>query len=104
MPPSLKPSLDDPSLSDRSKRQHARRVAARWIKRGLIGLGALGVVAALARALAPQPIEVDVGAARRLDLAVYVEEDGRTRVHDRYVVAAPVTAELARIELEPGDA
>jgi HlyD family secretion protein len=34
---------------------------------------------------------------------VTVDEDGRTRVKDRYVVSAPLAGDLARIELRPGD-
>jgi HlyD family secretion protein len=34
---------------------------------------------------------------------VTVEEEGRTRVRDRYVVSAPVPGRMQRIELEPGD-
>jgi HlyD family secretion protein len=36
-------------------------------------------------------------------LLVTVDEDGRTRVKDRYTVSAPLLANLARIELTPGD-
>ena len=36
-------------------------------------------------------------------LQVTVEEEGRTRVRDRYVVSAPVPGRMQRIELEPGD-
>jgi len=32
-----------------------------------------------------------------------VDEDGQARVADRYVVSAPLTGRVARIELDPGD-
>lgn len=32
-----------------------------------------------------------------------LDEEGETRVHERYVVSAPVAGRLRRIELEPGD-
>jgi HlyD family secretion protein len=57
----------------------------------------------LAFALWPTPIEVDVATVSRGPLVVTVEEEGRTRVRDRFVVSAPVTGRVLRIELEPGD-
>lgn len=80
-----------------------RRVIARWIKRGALVAGALGVVGALVYAWMPRPVTVDTAIARHTALQVEVEEDGQTRVHDRFVIAAPISGELQRIELEPGD-
>jgi HlyD family secretion protein len=45
---------------------------------------------------------VEIATARRTPLREVVEEDGRTRVHDRFVVASPITGNLVRIELEAG--
>lgn len=73
------------------------------MKRALFGgLGALGLWV-LGSSLAPKPVPVDVAPVERGPLRVTVDEDGRTRVEDRYVVTAPVTGRLARIGLEPGD-
>ena len=67
-------------------------------------LGAVAVVALIAAAaLWPEAIEVDVARAERGSLAVTVEEEGRTRVHERFVISAPVAARVQRITLEPGD-
>ncbi|MBI3047630.1 MAG: efflux RND transporter periplasmic adaptor subunit [Acidobacteria bacterium] len=57
----------------------------------------------LAVALWPETLEVDVAPVVRGPLVVTVEEEGRTRVRDRFVVSAPVTGRVRRIELEPGD-
>src|SRR5690606_26367946 len=43
-------------------------------------------------------------AVTRGRLTVVVEDDGRTRVSDRYTISAPIAGSLARIALEPGDA
>jgi HlyD family secretion protein len=48
-------------------------------------------------------VEVDVASVARGRLAVTLDEEGETRVRDRYVVSAPVAGRLLRIELEPGD-
>jgi HlyD family secretion protein len=52
----------------------------------------------------PQPVPMELTKAQRGPLLVTVDEDGRTRVKDRYVVSAPLLANLARVELTPGDA
>jgi HlyD family secretion protein len=62
------------------------------------------VAGLLAVALWPETLEVDVAAVSRGPLVVTVDEEGRTRVRDRFVVSAPVSGRVLRIELEPGDA
>jgi HlyD family secretion protein len=46
---------------------------------------------------------VEIMEAKRGPMLVTVDEEGRTRVKDRYVVSAPLMGNLARIELRPGD-
>jgi HlyD family secretion protein len=53
--------------------------------------------------LRPKPVRVDVAEAVRGSLQVTVDGEGRTRVIDRYVVAAPVAGRLRRITLRRGD-
>lgn len=66
-------------------------------------VGGLVLVALLVIALRPRPVEVDLAVVRLGNLDVHVEEDGRARVKDRYVVAAPSSGTLARLELHAGD-
>lgn len=77
-----------------------RRTRARW---ALAGLGAVALAIALALALRPTPVPVDVATVSHGPMQVTVDEDGRSRVKDRYVVSAPVAGTLARIELHAGD-
>jgi HlyD family secretion protein len=63
----------------------------------------LGAIALLVYAFLPAPLEVDVATATRGSLLVTVDEDGKTRLRERYVVAAPLAGQLMRIELRPGD-
>ena len=42
--------------------------------------------------------------AKRGPIRSFVEEEGKTRVVDRYVVSAPVAGALLRVDLEDGDA
>ncbi|MCL6252346.1 efflux RND transporter periplasmic adaptor subunit [Altererythrobacter sp. KTW20L] len=66
-------------------------------------LVALLMVAGLAFAFWPTATLVDVAEVTRGPMAVGVTDDGVTRAEDVYIVAAPVTGYLSRIELEAGD-
>lgn len=57
----------------------------------------------LAVLLRPKPVRVDLGRVTRGKLTVTVDEEGETRVRDRFVVAAPVAGRLQRIALKAGD-
>ncbi len=73
--------------------------------RGRIGLLilVLAIAAALAYGFLPKPIPVDVAEARTARLEVTVEEEGKTRVRERYAVSAPVAGYARRIDLKVGD-
>jgi HlyD family secretion protein len=76
----------------------------KWIRRALIAFAVLAVVGLIVVAWIPNPVEVEVAEVVRGPLVVTVNEDGRTRVKDRYLVSAPLTGNLARLDLEAGDA
>jgi HlyD family secretion protein len=61
------------------------------------------VAALLGIALWPSTVPVDGSAAMRGPLLVTVDEEGVTRVRERFVISAPVAGRVLRIELEPGD-
>ena len=69
---------------------------------GLIAL-AIALLVALAWGFRPRPVPVEVAAVERGPLRIMVEEEGQTRVKDRYVISAPVAGYLQRIELDVGD-
>jgi HlyD family secretion protein len=64
---------------------------------------AIAGFALLAYALWPPPVNVDVFRVVRGPLQVTIDEDGKTRVKERYVVSAPLSGQLGRVELHPGD-
>jgi HlyD family secretion protein len=66
-------------------------------------IGGLIVAAIALAALWPEVTEVDAAAVTRGPLQVTLDEDGETRVRQRFVVSAPLSGRLQRIELEPGD-
>ncbi len=61
-----------------------------------------GTIAAAFFALNPVPIAVDAITVTQGHLEVTVDEDGKTRVRDRYEVAAPLHGKLRRIGLRAG--
>jgi HlyD family secretion protein len=66
-------------------------------------ISAAVVAGLLALALWPRAVPVDIGTATRGALVVTVDDEGMTRVRDRFVVSSPVGGRVLRIELEPGD-
>jgi HlyD family secretion protein len=66
-------------------------------------LGVLGIAGILIFAFRPAAILVDVAEVKRGDVIVTVDEEGETRIRQRYVVSAPVAGRLARINLDQGD-
>jgi HlyD family secretion protein len=70
----------------------------------LIAGGSLAALAAAAALLRPAPLVVDVATVAAGPLQVTVSDQGETRAHDRFTVAAPAAGRLMRIELHDGDA
>jgi HlyD family secretion protein len=68
-----------------------------------VQLGLAFLATLLALAVWPSSVEVDLGTAERGPLLVTVDEEGETRVRDRFVISAPVSGRVLRIDLEPGD-
>jgi len=88
----------------RRRGRERRRGLARLARRILVGAILVGATAAVLLALRPRPVPVDVARTQRGPLVVAVEESGKTRVKDRYIVSAPAAGSLSRVMLEPGDA
>ncbi|MGC4072414.1 MAG: HlyD family efflux transporter periplasmic adaptor subunit [Nibricoccus sp.] len=75
--------------------QKKRRLPWPYIGGGLL-------VALIVAGLLPKPIVVETTQVMRGALRVTVDEEGRTRVKNRYVIAAPAAGHMRRIELKPG--
>ena len=67
------------------------------LKRLPLLLCGLGLAAALVYGFRPAPLPVDLAPVTRGPLQVYVEEDGKTRIKQRYIVAAPIAGRMRRI-------
>jgi HlyD family secretion protein len=84
----------------------ARHRAAILRKRRTWLISATGaVIAALLLWLlfAPEPIKVELTTVTEGPMQVNIDNQGQVRVHDKYIVAAPVAAELVRVDLHDGD-
>jgi HlyD family secretion protein len=68
-----------------------------------MALVALAVVAGIAWFLVPKPIPVETATVTKGRFVASVDEDGKTRVRQRYVVAAPLAGRLTRVRLKAGD-
>ncbi len=65
--------------------------------------GAAIVVALVLVAMRPQVVEVDAGEVTRGPMMITINEEAETRIRRKFVVSAPVTGRVERIDLEPGD-
>lgn len=61
------------------------------------------IIAALFYGFRPQPRLVEIAKAARGPMQVSVEEEGKTRVIDRYDISAPVAGTACRVDLDVGD-
>ncbi|WP_088889517.1 efflux RND transporter periplasmic adaptor subunit [Leptolyngbya ohadii] len=97
-PPTTQPSSPPPQ--PRRSRQ--------WIPFGkpkflIYGAIALLTLLLIIWAFRPTPLRVEVGTVQRGTLQVTVDAEGKTRVRDRFTIAAGVNGQLDRITLEAGD-
>src|SRR5437763_17176379 len=74
----------------------------RRTRRWLPYVGAIVIVAALVIGLWPQPVPVETASATVGTLRATVNEEGKTRIKQRYVISAPVTGQLRRIPFKAG--
>lgn len=64
---------------------------------------AVALVGGLVYAFWPTPIEADLVEVDRGTVRVTVDEDGKTRIREKYVVSAPLNGRILRISMDPGD-
>ncbi|MEF3049041.1 efflux RND transporter periplasmic adaptor subunit [Pseudotabrizicola sp. L79] len=69
----------------------------------LTAVAVLLVGGALMVAFWPKATMVDIGEVTRGSMRVTIDEQGRTRVRDAYVVSTPVAGQLQRVTVQPGD-
>lgn len=73
------------------------------VRRSITILGIVGLaVGAVGYALRPEVVEVETSTVLRGPMKVTIDEDGVTRVRDRFVVTAPISGRVERIALREG--
>jgi HlyD family secretion protein len=75
----------------------ARRVRNIWMAVILVAAAAI-VWGMWPRAMEQDLVTIDTG-----DVRVELVDEGRTRMHEVYIVSAPVSGRVLRVEVEPGD-
>lgn len=74
-----------------------------FVRKFILWSLALGVLALVLYGLRPRPIETELAEVKRGPLTVHVMEEGKTRIRNRYVVAAPASGNMQRIAFKAGD-
>jgi HlyD family secretion protein len=69
---------------------------------GILAISVL-VIGLLVWGFWPRPVLVELVEAQRAPLTVTIEEEGRTRVIDRFIISAPVDGVACRVQLDVGD-
>ena len=72
----------------------------KWIIKIILVVSAVGL---LIFAFIPERVKVDWVKVEKGDLFITLEGEGKTRIHDIYVVSTPIDGRITRIESEPGD-
>jgi HlyD family secretion protein len=72
-------------------------------KHPVISIAVIVIIALLIWGYWPQAVLVEAVAVTRGPMVVTIEEEGRTRVIDRYIISAPVDGVTCRMELHVGD-
>lgn len=100
MTPDSPPTVRSETAPWDTKRHLPRR--GRW--RGWLSwLAGLGLVGFVIYGMRSRPVAVEMAAVSRGPLTMEIVEEGKTRIRNRYVVAAPIMGQMRRIALKAGD-
>lgn len=91
-----------PLPSPAPARNGAKKNEPRGWRKQLPWIGAAALVLLIVAGLWPKPLPVEVATVARGDLLVTVNEEGMTRVKNRYVISSPVAGQLQRIDWKAG--
>src|SRR3974377_1788057 len=73
------------------------------VGRVVAAFGIARALAAIVWAVIPRPAQVETATVSKGKFVATVDEDGKTRVRERYVVTAPLAGRLTRVRLKAGD-
>src|ERR1043166_1385801 len=89
---------EPPSQSPAPKRNKTSHHQRRWLPYA----GAVLVAGLIVAGLWPQPVPVETASATLGRLRATVNEEGKTRIRQRYVISAPVAGHLRRVDFKAG--
>lgn len=75
----------------------------KFLKRLFTWIVVLALLALLVWAFIPKPAEVDVAQVGRGPLTITVNDEGKTRIKETYIISAPLAGQTQRITLDAGD-
>lgn len=75
----------------------------RFKKMLIPAFGVAAVILGLAYAFWPRAVPVDIGVAQRGPMQVAIEDEGETRVKEKYLVSAPLPGRVLRFDGKVGD-
>lgn len=78
----------------------SKRLMQRWY----VIVAALALLGVMTWSFQPRPIPVEVVTIDQGIVRTTLIDEARTRMHETYVVSAPINGELVRVTVEPGDA
>lgn len=88
----------DPAALTAPRRNNSNRHTRRWLP----WFGALALIGLIVAGLWPRPIPVETARVSRGAVRATVNEEGKTRLRQRFVVSAPVAGQLRRIPFKAG--
>jgi HlyD family secretion protein len=91
-------NAEKPFNSQAKKRNSPLRHVRRWLPY----LGGAAVVCVIVAGLWPRPVQIETARASIGALRSTVNEEGKTRIKQRYTVCAPVSGQLRRIPFKEG--
>lgn len=94
----MNPDLPERPTPPTTRRNRAARPRRRWLPYA----GALLLLALITAGLWPRPVSVETATVSVGVLRATVDEEGKTRIKQRYLVSAPVTGQLRRIPWKAG--
>ena len=74
------------------------------MQRWYVVVAALALLGVMTWSFQPRPIPVEVVTIDQGIVRTTLIDEARTRMHETYVVSAPINGELVRVTVEPGDA
>ena len=74
-----------------------------FIRRVALFLFLVALAGAIVYGMWPAPVDADLAKVTRGSIRETVDQEGKTRIRERYIVSAPLAGRLSRIELDNGD-